>query len=75
MMMTRRILMSVLFIGADAFPEYIALSTDITSGSIVGTPRLGKTVYTTDDGAWYIVTGASGSSFTLESFVMPALET
>lgn len=66
--------MAVHFIGEDSWPAYIALSTDITSGSIVGTPRLGKTVYTTDDGSWYIVSGTSGSSFTLESFVMPALQ-
>jgi hypothetical protein len=67
--------MSVTLIGKDNFPTYIALSTDITSGSIVNTPLIGKTVYTTDDQAWYIITGTSGSSYKTASFVMPALET
>jgi len=67
--------MAITLIGKNDFPTYIALSTDITSGSIVGTPLIGKTVYTTDDQAWYIITGTSGSKFTTTSFVMPALET
>ena len=67
--------MSVTFVGKDNFPTYVALSTDIVSGSIIGTPMIGKTVYSMDDQKWYIVSEASGSSFYLESFVMPALET
>jgi hypothetical protein len=67
--------MAIQFIDKESFPTYIALSTDITSGSMLDAPLIGKTVYTTDDGAWYIITGTSGSSYTVQSFVMPALET
>ena len=64
--------MAVTFIDKDAFPTYIALSTDMNSGSIVNTPLIGKTVYTTDDQEWYIVIEASGSSYYTESFLLPA---
>lgn len=67
--------MAVTFIGKENFPTYLALSTDIVSGSIAGTPLIGKTVYTYDDGAWYIIVYTSGSMYNLESYVMPALET
>ena len=66
--------MTVYFIGKDCFPTYMAESGDITSGSIAGTPLIGKTVYTWDDQSWYIVVEASGSMFYLQSYVMPALE-
>lgn len=68
--------MTIQFIEKDAFPTYIGLSTDIVSGSlVVGTPLIGKTIYTTDDGSWYIITGTSGSSYIVATYVMPALET
>ena len=54
-------------------PTYIALSTDISSGSIVGTPKIGGTVFTTDDQAWYIVAEASGSKFYLQDYKAPPL--
>jgi len=67
--------MSVQFIEKNNFPTYIAQASDIVSGSVLGTPLIGKTIYTWDDGAWYIITGASGSGYTTASYVMPALET
>ena len=56
-------------------PTYIAMSTDVVSGSIVGTPLLGATVYLMDSQEWYIVSESSGSSYYLLSYVDPALET
>ncbi len=67
--------MSVMFVSLEGMPTYIAKSTDITSGSILGTPLLGKTVYTVDDQKWFIVGETSGSSYFLYDYVMPALQT
>jgi len=64
--------MALFSISPDAFPAYIALSTDISGSKISGASLIGKTVYTTDDKKWYIITG---SELLLESFVQPALET
>jgi hypothetical protein len=66
--------MAVVLVGVDAFPTYIALSTDLNSGSICGTPLIGKTLYTTDDRKWYIIAEASGSGFYAPPFVTPALQ-
>lgn len=63
--------MSVTFLGKENTPAYMALSSDISSGSIVDVSIVGATLYTTDDQAWYIISGISGSSFTLESFSLP----
>ena len=69
--------MAVVFLGRENFPTYIAKAVDYnSSGSLItGTPQIGKTVYLTDSKEWYIVIESSGSSYKLESFVMPALET
>lgn len=65
--------MALILISESSFPAYLALSTDITSGSTIeGASLIGKTVFTTDDGAWYIV---SGSELILTPFVLPALAT
>jgi hypothetical protein len=64
--------MALHYIGDTAFPTYVALSSDISGSKIAGASNIGKTVYITDTQEWYII---SGSTLTLESFVMPALET
>lgn len=65
--------MALTLISIDSFPAYLALSTDVTSGcALDGAYLVGKTVYTTDDGKWYII---SASGLTLEPFVLPALQT
>ena len=65
--------MTLTFVGENAFPSYIALSTDIDSSAstVAGAIIVGKTLYATDTGAWYIITG----SLKLETFKMPALYT
>jgi len=60
------------YISENAFPAYIALSTDISGCKLDGVSHVGKTVYTTDDHKWYIITG---SYLYLETFVYPKLET
>jgi len=60
------------YISENAFPAYIALSTDISGCKLDGVSHVGKTVYTTDDHKWYIITG---SYLYLEAFVYPKLET
>jgi len=67
--------MSITFLGANNCPTYIGLSTDIVSGSVIGTPLIGATLYTTNDAKWYIIIEASGSSYFAESYKTPALET
>lgn len=47
--------MALQFISVDSFPTYIALSTDIVDGKIVGASLVGKTIFTTDDANWYII--------------------
>lgn len=59
--------MALKFISIDAFPTFIALSTDISGSKIAGASLVGKTVYTTDDKAWYIIL----EDLTLADFVMP----
>ena len=54
------------FISENSTPNYIALSTDISDSKITGASMIGKTVYTTDDQKWYII---SGSELTLEIYV------
>jgi hypothetical protein len=61
--------MALQFISLDSFPTYTALSTDIVSNKIAGASLIGKTVFTTDDNAWYIITG---SSLELATFKLPA---
>jgi len=60
------------YISENAFPAYIALSTDISGCKLEGVSHVGKTVYCTDTKAWYIITG---SNLYLEAFVYPKLET
>jgi hypothetical protein len=68
--------MAIQLIGKNEFPSYLAEASDIVSGSLaVGVGLIGKTIYTWDDGSWYIVVGTSGSSFVVSSYVQPALET
>lgn len=42
------------------------------SGSSGAVALLGKTVYTTDTPAWYIITGASSSAISVEVFKYPS---
>lgn len=67
--------MAIQFLGKDNFPTFIGLSTDVVSGSVICAGLIGKTIYTTDDGKWYIIIEASGSSWFTQSFKLPALET
>jgi hypothetical protein len=36
--------MTIKFIAKEAMPTYLALSTDITSGSVLGVSLIGKTI-------------------------------
>jgi len=49
--------MALKYIGADCFPAFLALSTDLDSSAstIAGASLIGKTVYMTDNGTWYII--------------------
>lgn len=47
--------MTLQFISLNSTPTYIALSTDIVGGKIIGASSIGGTVLTTDDGSWYII--------------------
>ena len=49
--------MALTFIGYEAFPTYLALPSDITSGCpLAGANLIGKTVYATGSAsAWYII--------------------
>jgi len=61
--------MTLQLISTDSFPTYIALSSDITTGSTIsGASQIGKTVYITDTESWYVVTG---SNLILNRFYMP----
>ena len=61
--------MALKFIGVDCVPAYLALSTDIVTNTIAGLGLVGKTVYTTDDGKWFIVK----SDLTLAVYKQPSL--
>ena len=49
--------MALKYIGTDCFPAFLALSTDMDSSAstIAGASLIGKTVYMTDTGDWYII--------------------
>lgn len=47
--------MALHFISNDAYPNYIALSTDISGSKINGASSIGRTVMTIDDNSWYII--------------------
>lgn len=49
--------MALKYIGTDCFPAFLALSTDMDSSAstIAGASLIGKTVYMTDNGTWYII--------------------
>jgi hypothetical protein len=47
--------MALVFLGKNSVPTYTALSSDIATNAIPGATFVGKTVYTTDDGKWFII--------------------
>lgn len=63
--------MALVFVGAMNKPNYIALSTDIVASKIDGASRIGNTVYTYDDKAWYIIE----DDLTLSQYVDPVAVT
>lgn len=63
--------MALVFLGKNSVPTYTALSTDIVTNKITGASYIGKTVYTTDDNAWYIIK----SDLTLVAYKDPKLTT
>lgn len=67
--------MGITFISKDNFPTFICLSSDIVSGSVICNGLIGETIYTTDDGKWYVIIEKSGSSLYAESYKMPAFYT
>lgn len=60
--------MALQFIKNDSVPNYICLSTDISSTTLTGVGLLGSTVLATDTGNWYIVTAAN----TISPYAIPA---
>lgn len=67
--------MALIYISLENIPTYIALSSDIVGGMLVGATALGKTVFTTNDGKWYLIAGVSGSSGSLVAYKAPPLAT
>lgn len=64
--------MALKLISKDSFPAYIALSTDISGSAVIeGASLIGKTIYTTDTPAWYIIIGASASAISVSEFNYP----
>ena len=61
--------MALTFIGSEAFPTYLALPSDITSGCpLDGANLIGKTVYASGSApAWYII----GADLALQPFKFP----
>jgi hypothetical protein len=47
--------MTAKFIANNSMPTYLALSSDITSGSIAGCVLVGRTVYLTDTSNWMVI--------------------
>lgn len=64
--------MTLVFLGKEHFPNYIAVSDDISDSTIAGLGIIGATVYATDTQRWYITTG---SAMTLAEYKMPRLYT
>ena len=61
--------MALTFIGQDSFPTYIALSTDVSSGSpLEGANHIGKTVFITDIAVWSII----DADLNLQPFKFPS---
>ena len=66
--------MALQLISGNSFPTYLALSTDISGSVIKGASLIGKTIYTTDDEKWYIITGeylTSSSGLKIVDFKLP----
>ena len=59
--------MAVTFIGKNAVPNYTCLSTDIVNGTLEKSYINGATVFSLDDGQWYIVK----EGHTLEKYYNP----
>ena len=59
--------MALQFISSESIPTYVALSTDIVSSQIAGAVLVGKTIFTTDDGKWYIIR----KNLDLADYVLP----
>jgi hypothetical protein len=49
--------MTLKFIASNSYPAFLALSTDMdtSASTIAGASLIGKTVYMTDNGNWYII--------------------
>lgn len=59
--------MALVFIGEEAVPSYVCLSTDIVDLKITGAVLVGKLVFATDSGIWYIIK----KDLTLSQYVLP----
>lgn len=59
--------MALQFISKESIPTYLALSSDISAGTIEGLAIIGATVFTTDDNQWYIVE----NDLSLSSYRLP----
>jgi hypothetical protein len=60
--------MTLVFLGQDNLPAYMALSTDVSANAISGAVLIGKTVLLTDTQAWKIIL----EDLTLADYVFPA---
>jgi hypothetical protein len=59
--------MTVTFIDNNSTPNYLAMSTDVDSGTLPGASRIGGTVYLIDTAEWKIVL----DDLTLDDYVFP----
>lgn len=61
--------MALKYIGQNSYPAFLALSTDIdtSASTVTGASLIGKTVYMTDTGNWYII----GDDLVLNNFYFP----
>lgn len=60
--------MALTKLGITRFPNYIALSSDISASKIAGASIVGATVYLTDSQEWKIIL----PDLTLADFLFPA---
>lgn len=59
--------MTLTYVSDEATPSYVALSTDIVDGKIEGAGLVGRLVFTTDDGKWYVI----GDDLVLAPYALP----
>jgi len=59
--------MAIVYIGREADPNYVALSTDIVGGDTIDGAQPGMKIFTYDDASWYIV----DSEMKIQEYVLP----